>query len=274
MLTGGLTQLLAAGFVVLPVAMDDGDGAGVSAQPFSYLVWANDKASRAAAAPAGRKPKVTCSYRRWWYVNGLKKVGEGVVDPHRTSSTEEPKKGAWYEVKCSDGYRDIVWIDNRDAPAVAPEQLARRAYSRIPITPPKVLTAPPRGREGLVGLPHWFYLAKGQWEAKSERLQAGAVWVEATATPQRMTIDTGDGRTLTCNGPGTAYDPARPATAQHSTCSHRYQQPAHTRRVTVSVTWRGTWRGSGGAGGALPPITRSVSFPVRIVEAQALVTKG
>jgi hypothetical protein len=109
---------------------------------------------------------------------------------------------------------------------------------------------------------------------KSKRLRTGAVWAEATATPQRMTVDTGEGRTLVCDGPGTAYDPARPDEQQRSTCSYQYQQPAHARRVTVSVTWGGKWHGSGGAGGALPTITRSVTFPVRVVEAQALVTKG
>ncbi|MEV0623974.1 hypothetical protein AB0I81_62415 [Nonomuraea sp. NPDC050404] len=245
----------------------------MATQPFAYTIWAQDKPSRAPAVRASR-PKVTCTYQRWWYANTLQKVGRGVVDPDRSPSTEQPKDGAWYEVKCSNGSRKIVWIDNKRAPAVNAEQLAQRAYKRIPITPPQVLTAPPRGREGLVGLPHWFYLAKEQWAAKSNRVRTGAVWAEATARPQRMTVNTGEGHTFTCDGPGTAYDPGRPATRQGSTCSYRFRYPTNARRVTVSVTWSGTWHGSGGTGGALPPITRSVTFPVRIVEAQALVTKG
>ncbi|MFI6637477.1 hypothetical protein ACIBI7_52080 [Nonomuraea fuscirosea] len=274
MLTSGMTRLLIAGLAAFPLMKDDGDGVGVSAQPFNYLIWADEKPRRASAVPTGRKPKVTCSYRRWWYANDLKKEGANAPDPDRPLSTEQPKEGAWYEVRCSDGYRNIVWIKNRKSTAAIRERLARRAYERIPISAPKVLTAPPRGREGLVGLPHWFYLAQGEWVSKSKRLHAGGVWAEATATPQRMTVETGDGHTLVCAGPGTTYDSSRPAALQRSTCSHRYVQPAHARRVTVSVTWRGTWQGSGGAGGALPPITRSVTFPVRVVEAQALVTKG
>ncbi|RBQ16964.1 hypothetical protein DP939_28345 [Spongiactinospora rosea] len=109
--------------------------------------------------------------------------------------------------------------------------------------------------------------------AKSKRVRAGTVWAKATATPQQMTIDTGDGETLTCNGPGAAYDLARPPERQKTTCSHLYERPAHAYRVTVSVTWGGSWRGSGGTGGTLPPITRSITFPVRIVEAQALVVR-
>ncbi|NBE91855.1 hypothetical protein FE391_00700 [Nonomuraea sp. KC401] len=245
----------------------------MATQPFNYTIWAQAKPRKAPATRTG-KPKVTCSYQRWWYAHGLQKVGREYADPDRPLSTEPVKKGAWYEVKCSNGSRKIVWIENKRAPAVIAEQLAHRAYKRIPIAAPRVLTAPPRGRDGLVGLPHWFYLAEGQWTARTKRLRTSGVWAEATARPQRMAIDTGEGHTITCNGPGTAYDPSRPVARQSSTCSYRFQRPANARRVTVSVTWGGTWRGSGGAGGALPAITRSVTFPVRIVEAQALVTKG
>ncbi|MEU6720748.1 hypothetical protein ABZ897_55630 [Nonomuraea sp. NPDC046802] len=273
MLTDFMTHLLLSGLVWFPATNDDGDGVGVATQPFDYTIWAQDKPGRAPATRAGR-PKVTCTYRRWWYANTLQKVGQEFVDPDRSSSTEQPKDGAWYEAKCSNGSRKIVWLEDKHAPAVIAEQLAQRAYKRIRISPPQVLTAPPRGRDGLVGLPHWFYLAEGQWVAKSKHLRTGAVWAEATAKPQRMTINTGEGHTFTCDGPGTAYAPDLPATRQSSTCSYRFQQPANARRVTVSVTWGGTWRGSGGAGGTLPPITRSVTFPVRVVEAQALVTEG
>ncbi|GGP14144.1 hypothetical protein LDL08_19985 [Nonomuraea glycinis] len=245
----------------------------MATQPLSYTIWAQDRSRRAPATRASQ-PKVTCSYQRWWYANGLQKVGQQYADPDRPLSTDPVKKGAWYLAKCSNGTQKIVWIENKRTPAVIAEQLAQRAYKRIPITPPQVLTAPPRGREGLVGLPHWFYLANGQWAAKSKRLRTGGVWAEATARPQRMTINTGEGNTFICDGPGTAYDPGRPAARQSSTCSYRFQRPANAHQVTVSVTWAGTWRGSGGAGGALPPITRSVTFPVRIVEAQTLVTKG
>jgi hypothetical protein len=275
MLASFMTHLLVAGFVVVPLGKDDGDDVGVMPQPFNhYAVWAHETPRRGPTSPASNaKPKVTCSYQRWSYVNTLQKVGQEYVDPERVPSTEQPKDGAWYEGKCSNDSRHIVWIENRHAPDAA-ERLALRAYKRIPIAVPRVLTAPPRGRNGLVGLPHWFFLAEGQWEPQSKQVRAGSIWAEATAKPQRMTIKTGDGRTVVCHGPGTAFDPGRPVEAQRSTCSHLYEQPAHAYQVTVSMTWGGTWHGSGGAGGALPPITRSVTFPLRVVEAQTLVTRG
>ncbi|MEV4106001.1 hypothetical protein AB0J42_37715 [Nonomuraea sp. NPDC049649] len=216
---------------------------------------------------------MTCAYTPW-AVDGQQNGGLEFVDPASNPNDQPKGKGAYYLVECSDGYRDVIWIAKKHDPGITPEQLARRAYARIPIRSPKVLTAPPRGKEGLVGLPHWFYLAKGEWAAKSKRMRAGLVWAEATATPQRMTVNPGDGQTITCDGPGTRYDPTTPADQQRSTCSYRYSRPSSSNRVTVSVTWGGTWRGSGGTSGTLPPITRSVTFPVRVVEAQALVTKG
>ncbi|MDF5759044.1 hypothetical protein [Spongiactinospora sp. TRM90649] len=269
MFTGGMTRLLVAGLAFLPAGNDDGDGVGVSAQSFNYLVWARKNQLPRSSTPAAKatRPQRACVYKDWL-----------TSEPQST----EPTGSKYYQIECSDGSQDIawngtgdlIWIRPNAEPPASPEKLARRAYKLIPITPPSVLTAPPRGRDGVVGLPHWFWLTGGQWAAKSKRVHAGGVWAEATATPQRMTITTGDGRTLTCDGPGITYTDALPTDRQRSSCSHRYQRPADTYQVTVSVTWSGTWHGSRGTSGTLPPITRSSTFPVRVVEAQALVTKG
>lgn len=270
MLAAVVTALLMLTAAPVPA---DGDEVEASAQPWGYLLTGQEDRRSGPAAPAARKSRVTCSYERW-FADGQENGGLEFIDPASGPSGRSAVKGAYYLVECSDGYRDVVWLKRRPASDVTPERLARRAYERIRITPPRVLTAPPRGREGVVGLAHWFYLAEGQWVAKSRRLRAGQVWAEATAAPQRLSIDTGDGGTLTCRGPGVPYDPARPAYRQSSPCSHLYRRPSDAYQVTVSVTWNGTWRGSGGTGGSLPPVTRSVTFPIRVVEAQALTTKG
>ncbi|WP_146607448.1 hypothetical protein [Spongiactinospora gelatinilytica] len=274
MLTGDMIYLFFAVAASLPLGPYD-DDIGVSSQYTGYVISARDRPDRPSATQTRKKPNVTCSYQPW-HVSDEKNAQKS-----RDTHNEAFEKGTHYLVKCSDGSGDVVWNGTGDHIWVrpdhdgraSPEKLARRAYKLIPITPPSVSTAPPRGRDGLVGLPHWFWLADEQWTAKSKRLRAGSVWAEATATPQQMTINTGDGRRLTCNGPGTAYDPTRPPERQKTTCSHLYEQPAHGYRVTVSVTWGGSWRGSGGTGGTLPPITRSVTFPVRVVEAQAPVVR-
>ncbi|MDF5758429.1 hypothetical protein [Spongiactinospora sp. TRM90649] len=274
MFVGGMRCLLAAGMAFLPIRIaDEGDDAGASAQQLKYLIWARQKPRSGSGTTASETadPEVTCSRQRW-PVNGQ---SDGV------QSVDPASGGSHYLIECSNGFRDIAWDVSGDLisirpdydPRVSAEKLARRAYRQIPIPVPKLLTAPPRGRDGLVGLPHWFWLADGQWAAKSKRLRAGAVWVKATAAPQQMTINAGDGRTFTCSGPGNAYNHSLSPDQQRSTCSYLYTHPAHAYRVTVSVTWEGTWQGSGGLGGTLPPITRSVTFPVRVVEAQTLVVR-
>ncbi|TMQ92738.1 hypothetical protein ETD83_26725 [Actinomadura soli] len=68
---------------------------------------------------------------------------------------------------------------------------------------------------------------------------------------------------------------SRPAASQRTGCSYTFQrssahQPGGAYRVRVTVTWSGTWRGSDGSSGVLPPLTRSRSFRLRVAEAQGL----
>ncbi|GGU89750.1 hypothetical protein GCM10010182_00190 [Actinomadura cremea] len=161
---------------------------------------------------------------------------------------------------------------------VSPAELAMAEWARLPIPIPEVRTAPPRRDAGLVGLPEWFWVAN--WGSLSERVSAGEVWAEVNAVPQRMTVEPGDGRqAVGCSGPGTAYDPSKPVASQRTDCSYTYArssvaEPGGAYPVRVSVVWGGTWRGSDGSGGVLPPLSRSTSFRLRIAEAQGLYGKG
>lgn len=157
---------------------------------------------------------------------------------------------------------------------MSPAELAVTQWGRLPIPAPVVRTAPPRGADGLVGLPHWFWVA--DWRPLTGRAEAGGVWIEVTARPQSLTIEPGGGqRPVRCSGPGTAYDRSRPAVSQRTDCSYAFTRssfgrPGGAYRVRATVVWGGTWVGSGGTGGVLPPVSRSVSFPVRVAEAQSL----
>lgn len=165
---------------------------------------------------------------------------------------------------------------SRGQPAITPQDLAQQVWGAIRLPLPDVRTAPPRASAGLVGLAEWVWVPRGQWVPMSKRASAGTVWAEVNANPQRMTIAPGSGQpSMTCAGPGTAYDPHRPAAAQHTDCSYTYHQasaaqPGAAYRVTVTVMWGGSWTGSGGVGGTLPDISRSVTFSLRVGEAQGL----
>lgn len=162
------------------------------------------------------------------------------------------------------------------SPNVTPGQLATEAWKALQLPKPEIHTAPPRGTAGLVGLPEWVWIPRSQWRPLSKRAAAGGVWAQVTARPERLSIEPGSGLAArSCAGPGMAYDPARPASGQHTDCSYTYGRPSVSRpgavyRVKVTVVWSGAWTGSGGTGGALPDLSRSSTFSLRVGEAQGL----
>jgi hypothetical protein len=166
-------------------------------------------------------------------------------------------------------------------PGVTPQELLKWALADLSVPLPAPATAPPRGRTGLVGLAEWVWLPARQWRPVTAQVSVGPVWARVTAVPGKLTISPGGGLAdVSCAGPGTAYNPELPVSAQHTDCSYTYDQssdlqPGHAYQASVTVTWTATWTGSGGAGGTVnPPLQETANFPVRIGEGQALVTGG
>ncbi len=105
------------------------------------------------------------------------------------------------------------------------------------------------------------------------------MWATVTATPSGLTFAPGGGlAAVSCAGPGTAYDPGRPALAQHTGCSYTYEQPSagqpgNAYQASVTVSWRISWTGSGGQGGVLTAaLPLPVSFELRVAQGEALVS--
>ena len=121
---------------------------------------------------------------------------------------------------------------------------------------PGPATAPPRGRDGLVGLPEWFWVPAAEWHARSVTVTAGPVWATATAAPL---ANLPSGRRAECadlQGAGDRLRPPRAAAQQHTNCSYTYLRPSaglpgNAYQASVTVTWRISWTGSGGVGGVL-----------------------
>lgn len=161
-------------------------------------------------------------------------------------------------------------------PAITPRELAQRAWNELQLPLPNVGTAPPRGSQGLVGLPEWFWVRGGQSHPLTRTATAGAMWAQVTAAPKQLVIAPGAGLPArTCAGLGVAYDPTKPASVQQTDCSVTYRrssagQPMERYRVRVTVVWGGRWIGSDGDGGVLPDVRRSSSFGLRVAEAQGL----
>ena len=90
----------------------------------------------------------------------------------------------------------------------------------------------------------------------------------------------GDGGQVVCDGPGTPYDSTIPAAAQSPSCTYTYTHSSATQpnlqfQAAVTVRWHATWTATGVAGGGdLGTIDRTITFPVRVGEIQALNTNA
>ncbi|HEY2316575.1 MAG TPA: hypothetical protein VGH96_23445 [Streptosporangiaceae bacterium] len=195
-----------------------------------------------------------------------------------------PQGESWAIVDCLGGAIDAapqaVLVSNATgAPAIAPQQLLLTAVGQLQVPHLGPSTAPPRGHDGLVGLPEWYWIPADNWHARTVTVTAGQVWAVVTATPVGLTFQPGPGiRPVSCTGPGVAYNPHKPAAAQHTDCSYTYRepsmgQPGDAYQASVTVTWRVTWTGSGGAGGVLDAaLSVPVGFAVPVAQGEALVT--
>jgi len=164
------------------------------------------------------------------------------------------------------------------APAIAPPYLLVIAIGELRVPTLAAATAPPRGADGLVGLPEWFWVPREQWQPATLTVRAGPVWALAIAKPTGITYDPGGaGGSVSCAGPGTPYDQRLSADRQHTSCSYTYgqpsaSQPGHAYLATLSVTWTISWTGSDGAGGVITGgFTTATAFGVRVAQAEALV---
>jgi hypothetical protein len=164
-------------------------------------------------------------------------------------------------------------------PQVTPRQLLQQALGELHVPYLDPATAPPRGKDGLVGMPEWFWIPDADWHPSTVTVRAGPVWAIVTATPSGLTFDPGGGLApVSCEGPGTAYDPTQPAQAQRTSCSYTYEQPSFGQRgnayqASVTVAWRISWTGSGGQGGVLTTaLPLRVNFSLRVAQGEALVT--
>jgi len=156
----------------------------------------------------------------------------------------------------------------------AAERAASEALRRLDLPTPAIGLNPPPGAEQLVGLPTWLWVSN-PWGPSTASASLSGVTSSVAATPLRVDFDLGDGTTMTC-APGTPYDPARPARAQHSSCTHTYTASSSPRAdgvflVNATLVYDVSWTATTGAGGPLGTVERAGSVTVRVLEAQALV---
>lgn len=166
----------------------------------------------------------------------------------------------------------IAWQPGE--PSVEPAELAEMQVRRISLPTPGVGTSPSETHDQLIRVPTWLWVSSG-WQPVSATASAGPVTATVTATPSHVLWDMGDGKQVTCNGPGVAYDTNRLNAEQQTDCSHTYQrtsigQPGERFPVEASVVWSVSWTSNVGEGGSLGMISETRDFSLRVVQAQAL----
>jgi hypothetical protein len=199
-------------------------------------------------------------------------------------SLPPPNGQHWALMKCIGGAADtstqaVLISNSTGAPDVAPQQLLAQTIGDLTVPQLQPATAPPRGSDGLVGLPEWFWIPADEWHALSMTVAAGPVWATVVAAPIGLAFKPGAGLSaVSCTGPGTAYDSHEPSTQQHSGCSYTYErpsagQPENVYHASLTVTWRVSWVGSGGSGGVLDAaLGVPVGFTIPVAQGEALVT--
>ena len=196
-----------------------------------------------------------------------------------TAGPVAPVKGEWYMFGCFDTtgarvHTRYLAFDPGDpfAGTAARPRAIDEARRRLELPDPAPQVNPPGAQ--LVGLPMWMWLDQ-PWERVSASASIGAVWASVSAWPETVLWEFEDGSRIWCDR-GVAYDQWRLPTEQFSACTHTFTRS--TARSTDGVTWvRVTvfwgveWASSDGIGEPLGTVTRSAQFPLRVVEAQALV---
>lgn len=203
---------------------------------------------------------------------------EALIADRLVESGDGPARGdgpgAWYRHTCvgsTGSTSTIVWVADRVDPLV----LARQAADRAAIPSPPLAFNPAPEEGAVVNVETWLWVDRSAWRPVSAQAAAGGITVTATAAPQRVVWEMGNGDRVTCDGPGTAYDRSKRPAEQTTDCSYTYRASSAraeggTFRVTATVSWAVTWSVTGAAGGgSLGTVSRSqsVRMPVREIQA-------
>ena len=201
--------------------------------------------------------------------------------------------GAWYFNTCATGSAvsqatGVVWLaTGQAAPIVPPPDPAvagAQAASELQLPTPTLTLSP--STTGYVNLAEWLWITSSMWHPLSTTAQAcnagGCVAATATATPSYVTWNTGDGSMITCNGPGTPYDPSLPATSQSTSCEHTYATSSAGQSspdgnpndaafaITATITWTVAWAGPNGSAGALSSLTTRGVTSLKVAQIESV----
>jgi hypothetical protein len=248
------------------------DGSGCSGYNVGGNSWAVQCNKGGGSSTSGSGVTNGCAYYTLTEAESLYLVSPVVV-----AGYQAPSGYIWLLQDCPDQYfGDPSILLFADGGTLTTEDLAAQAYAELSPPTLSVGTAPPSGRDGLVGLPEWFWIDAADYQTLLQTVSLGGLSATVTARPGPLVINPGDGQaSFSCAAPGTPYNPSEPAGSQQSDCTFLYTRPSaglpgNQFNVSISVTWTATWAGTGGTGGTLAPITRTTEIALQIAQAEAV----
>lgn len=261
----------------VPVARADGAwGTIVGGVPEAIVIVTSDGQLASWSSSTSSGPRWTCGY----YV--VVAPVHSVLDPSPVvdwTTRVTPDRDESYMLGCFDDDGTLVRsryvrFDPGDpfAGVGAPERALDEARKRLDIPDPDPVINPPR--EQLVGLPTWLWLDR-PWEPISATASIGEVWATVSAHPVIAHWLFSDGTEIWCDR-GVVYDIWRSPRDQSSGCTHTWRHSSSLRSdgvewIAVWMTWRVEWYSPDIGGQPLGTVDRVTAFPVRVLEAQALV---
>lgn len=155
---------------------------------------------------------------------------------------------------------------------VDPEELAREAFASIPIDPIDIGIVPEDepGRVGLVGMPAWMWAENAsprQMGPQSASASDQGLTVTLDARVDRVVWNMGDGKTVTCTGPGTPYQDSY-GKKESPDCGYVYTRQGEY-QVSATTYWVADWTG-GGQSGQLTAEFASPATTITVGELQVL----
>ncbi|MFJ3229139.1 ATP/GTP-binding protein [Streptomyces sp. NPDC086783] len=191
------------------------------------------------------------------------------------------KDGAVYQRTCANGPEGAPISDTfvadtpPGAPPVDPAVVAQQAVAKMKLAGPDI-ASPRAAGSYIVGVPMWMWVNKGPttYGPNTASASAGGVTVTATAKVTKIVWRMGDGATVTCNGPGTAYT-ASYGRQESPTCGHTYSRTSATQKggkyaVAATSTWAIDWQVNGGGVNGQFTETRQSQTQVGIGELQVV----
>ncbi|WP_229910058.1 ATP/GTP-binding protein [Streptomyces flavofungini] len=285
--------------VALPALAEAGvgvpvKGGGICKGKTSYVtVCAKEPSRGGGGSTSGGKP----AGQGKGAGKGKGKAGPAVcaverLDPQPPASDplwkgHKPGDGAIYARVCLDdvlgiaaggvagGAPQMFWAAQAPEVNVDPEQLARQAVDSMLLTGPDIASPRTAGKY-TVGVPMWMWVTPSPttFGPNTASASLAGLTVSATAKVSSIRWSMGDGRTVTCDGAGTAYK-ASYGMAKSPTCGHFYRSSSKDRaggrfKGTAVATWAVQWHVTGGGETGEFTETRESDLAVSVGEMRVL----